>query len=840
MSTESPLPPAVQRCLGDRSYEKRKNAALEIEALIRSLQEASNQPMIRSIIAVLSKDFCTSMNANYRKGGLIGIAAVAIGLMMEAAPMYLTDLLPPVLQCFDDPESRVRYYACESLYNISKIVRVSILNRYFTPIFEGLCKLYADPDVDVKNGAGLLDRLVKDIVTESESFNVDTFIPLLQTYIRRTNPYIRQLLIGWITILDSVPDINMIDYLPDFLEGLFNMLSDSNREIRQAADSALSEFLREVRESAVVEFGPIISILVSQCHSKDRLNRLTAISWLTELIHHPYSGGDALLPFHAEILGAAMRCLSDTEVEIRQVAERTNMNLLDLIHKTSTTFQISPLLETLKVELSEKNDVPTQIAALRWINMLYEKQPQAMNSYIDSLLSVLLRTLSDPSDDVVLLNLQVLSRIALAKNCFTIDPPSKTNDAIDSDPTSNDDDDNDETNLKMKKQDALNRRGKHRAKADKLALEFSNRKKATDLLTKQKKQFQKVINAILSLFADDSALLEVRGALIIRKLCVLLDAENVYITMANSLVANEKVRSTKNAGTQLSKGSFSIGFIGKMVQTLNLILLSAVELHGLRVALANTFSEEHNQYPNGHDYVSRYKKVFPALFHCWCHNPVSTFSLCLLAKAYNVAYALIRKFSEFDVTVGFLMQIDKLVQLLESPVFINLRIQLLDVDTPHHDDLLKSCYGLLMLLPQSDAFRILNNRLATVCHLRDNLGLPSLESESSGTSSESDAIISTEKLLKRFDEVVLMHSKFSNDEGITETMLMTKMYTNGDFTHNANGSETQTMGSSVHSSQSYLSSSKSGLQNDDRFVNMNRAGHVSNPGNPTTNTAAYR
>ena len=45
----------------------------------------------------------------------------------------------------------------------------------------------------------------------------------------------------------------MIDWLPDFLDGLFNMLSDGNREIRQAADSALSEFLREIKSSEVVE-----------------------------------------------------------------------------------------------------------------------------------------------------------------------------------------------------------------------------------------------------------------------------------------------------------------------------------------------------------------------------------------------------------------------------------------------------------------------------------------------------------------------------------------------------------------------------------------------------------
>mgnify|MGYP006096263187 FL=1 len=167
---QSALPPNLHRALGDRSYDKRKNAALEIEAIVKSLQSATkdsqtqsqsqSQPQtnstINSIISVLAKDFSTSTNANHRKGGLIGIAATSIGLM-STSRLYLDVLLPPVLHSFDDPESRVRYYACESLYNISKVARGGIL-PYFNLIFDGLCKLFADVDVDVKNGANLLDR----------------------------------------------------------------------------------------------------------------------------------------------------------------------------------------------------------------------------------------------------------------------------------------------------------------------------------------------------------------------------------------------------------------------------------------------------------------------------------------------------------------------------------------------------------------------------------------------------------------------------------------------------------------------------------------------------------
>jgi len=58
------------------------------------------------------------------------------------------------------------------------------------------------------------------------------------------------------------------------------------------------------------------------------------------------------------------------------------------------------------------------------------------------------------------------------------------------------------------------------------------------------------------------------------------------------------------------------------------------------------------------------------------------------------------------------MEIDKLVQLLESPIFLHLRLQLLEPEK--FPFLFKTLYGLLMLLPQTAAFTTLRNRLTTV------------------------------------------------------------------------------------------------------------------------------
>ena len=80
---------------------------------------------------------------------------------------------------------------------------------------------------------------MQDIVTASYALDLDEFIPGLKEYLTVINPYKRQFLISWISVLASVPDIDMLQYLPQLLEGLMGMLSDSNREIRQAAGKAL-------------------------------------------------------------------------------------------------------------------------------------------------------------------------------------------------------------------------------------------------------------------------------------------------------------------------------------------------------------------------------------------------------------------------------------------------------------------------------------------------------------------------------------------------------------------------------------------------------------------------
>ncbi|KAG9546452.1 ARM repeat-containing protein, partial [Aureobasidium melanogenum] len=187
---------------------------------------------------------------------------------------------------------------------------------------------------------------------------------------------------------------------------------------------------------------------------------------------------------------------------------------------------------------------------------------------------------------------------------------------------------------------------------------------------------------LLKLFCTDRKLLEIRGNLIIRQLCLNLSAERIYRTLADCLEKDDDVE-----------------FASIMVQNLNNNLITAPELADLRKRLRNLENRDGQTF-------------FVTLFRAWCHNAVATFSLCLLAQAYEQAYNLLQIIAELEMTVNMLIQIDKLVQLLESPVFTYLRLQLLEPERFPH--LYKCLYGLLMLLPQSSAFAALKNRLNSV------------------------------------------------------------------------------------------------------------------------------
>ena len=183
-----------------------------------------------------------------------------------------------------DADSRVRYYACESLYNVVKVARENVLPM-FNEIFQSISQVVEDPDQNVKNGSELLDRLLKDIVTESDKFDVPAFIPILRERMYARTKFVRQFLVSWISLLDSVPDSQMVKHLPEFLDPLFNILEDTSPEISTLCENLLGEFLGHIIEKPeLVDFPSMVNILITHSQSQNVKLQMMSITWIREFV----------------------------------------------------------------------------------------------------------------------------------------------------------------------------------------------------------------------------------------------------------------------------------------------------------------------------------------------------------------------------------------------------------------------------------------------------------------------------------------------------------------------------------------------------------------------------
>ncbi|KAF1802558.1 vacuolar protein 14 C-terminal Fig4p binding-domain-containing protein [Mucor lusitanicus] len=764
--------PTLIKGLTDKIYDRRKAAALEIERLVRENEDSNER--ITQIVDALVQEFVYSNNPYARYGGLIGLAATSIALG-PGVSRYLDIIVPPILSCFSNQDQKVRYYACESMYNIAKVAKGEVL-RYFNSIFDALCKLSADSEISVKNGAELLDRLIKDIVSElsttyvspySEPYNsieaggnkLDTpsslprntafslprFIPLLSQRIYVRNSAARQFLVSWMCVLDSIPDLELVSFLPEFLDGLIRCLNDVSEDVRVAASGLLQDFLNEIKEAAAartVQIKQQQQALLKRKEGSIKTADEDTTTTTTAVTEDNAEEQDTTATEEQEEAIQADDTKEDEQDEKSLVdSENDGHGKGTYVPGQGVIVQYGKIVEILVPHLSSSEE-DIQKTALLWINAFIEIAQNVIIQYTPEIIKAVLPSLAHPVTpirNIALETNQNLQRLVLETpiqaSSSSSTPPEPA--ASKSDPSGGNTKKkslmvSSATTAAAQQQDPFD----YQATVANLRLQFLNQNEETRvasldwLLMLHKKApnkilasddgtfpallktlsdpsedvvrrdlqllaqissysdhdyFRSFIMSLLSLFSTDRRLLETRGSLIIRQLCMSLDPERIYCAIADILEQDEDLE-----------------FASIMIQNLNIILITSSELTDLRKRLRN-LEHRDNQ------------RLFNALYRSWCHNAVSAFSLCLLSQVYEHAANMLQIFAELEITVNMLIQVDKLVQLLESPVFTYLRLQLLEPEK--YPYLFKCLYGILMLLPQSSAFSTLRNRLSSVSSL---------------------------------------------------------------------------------------------------------------------------
>jgi vacuole morphology and inheritance protein 14 len=568
----------------------------------------------------------------------------------------------------------------------------------------------------------------------NKAFSLARFVPLLSERMYVLSPFTRNYLVSWITVLDSVPDLELVTFLPSFLDGLIKYLSDPNTDVRVATAKVLADFLREIQEAAElgrlrkeaearkaerqqgkdakansvespersqvaetagndesekaseedewisaqevkIDYAAIMEILLNHISYPDDEIQATTQQWIAEFL---VVVKEVVVPFTPRLIPAILPSIAHHSPAIQGAANVTNINLYQVIEQL-------PWAQSAPAASESDKSSPVQDVADKKINSPPVSPRMRAAAQFGSL---------DQIDGADSLGLSLSSATPPPSN------PALYQDPFDLQTTVNVltlqlIDEHEETRVA-----ALEWLLMLHQKAPRRILSINDGtfpallKTLSDpsedvircdlrLLAQMSGASDDAYNSYLAnlvnLFSTDRRLLEARGSLIVRQLCTSLHTERVFKTLAEILEKDEDLE-----------------FASIMITNLNMILITSPELSDFRKRLKNLETKDGQQ-------------LFIGLYKSWCHNSVATLSLCLLAQAYEHASNLLNIFTELEVTVSFLIQIDKLVQLLESPVFMTLRLQLLEPERYPH--LLKTLYGLLMLLPQSSAFATLRNRL---------------------------------------------------------------------------------------------------------------------------------
>jgi len=239
-------------------------------------------------------------------------------------------------------------------------------------------------------------------------------------------------------------------------------------------------------------------------------------------------------------------------------------------------------------------------------------------------------------------------------------------------------------------------------------------------IARYKGYFNLVMSCILRLFSEKMSLMETNGSTIVKTICIELGTETVYRSFAELLCED-------------ANKEFTI----KMVEVLSDLLLTDQEFEIPREKLKHCLETED----------TNCIEFFEILFKTWSVNPGSTLTLALLVQAYKLAYEMLHILSLCNIDPSLLKQLARLVQLLDSPIFVHLRMQMLEYYK--HPFLLRALYAILMFLPPSRAYQTLQHRLEDISALHRNY--PQQDEEKLTKT----RLLKYEALIKRFQDVNL-------------------------------------------------------------------------------------
>ncbi|CRH02679.1 conserved Plasmodium protein, unknown function [Plasmodium relictum] len=329
----------------DKSKRKLNDILNDNDIYIENLNKKYQNKKILNIINFIDKKFIQSVNISERCGGLISLAFISISLDVKIK-FYFTDILKIIISCINDPDSKVRYYVCESLYNLCKVSK-NIIFYKIEDIFDCLYRIFSDSCTNVKNGGAYLDNLLKDMTCSYNNiFNIYKIIYVLKDKISIENADVRQLIISWLYFLQNIPTINIFEYFHFFIKDLFLMLSDENKDIQKQANQCLDLYIDKITtsnyEQCRIFLKHIAQVILKFCDHKNTIIKHRSLLWIYHFIsilnihfYNIFKSSKKNNSFIIELLKKIIYCTSDVNFDIHYTAKKCNELLINYLKFSS-------------------------------------------------------------------------------------------------------------------------------------------------------------------------------------------------------------------------------------------------------------------------------------------------------------------------------------------------------------------------------------------------------------------------------------------------------------------------------------------------------------------------
>ena len=271
---------------------------------------------------------------------------------------------------------------------------------------------------------------------------------------------------------------------------------------------------------------------------------------------------------------------------------------------------------------------------------------------------------------------------------------------------------------------------------------------ALQILDKSRRSYQsrdrEVFSALIRLYSCNLRLI---GDLsrVVAYMCRLQPPEFVFVSFAvelDSFIRREvEIRNRESGSRHPISQDFQ--FVGAFIQQMCLVLLNSKEAKDLRNVLKDCIgygreAEEKDR---------RRSRLFHILLHSFSHNLVAATSLCLWGGACRTTSLFLKQIDPLDINLVFLLELDKLVEMIERPLFRHLHVRMLETDNDPLAEgsgtmLFQTLKCILMLIPQSACYNVLRDRLVATSRFRQSVIANSSHDDESNLSKETKLFVS--------------------------------------------------------------------------------------------------